>query len=348
MKTRFILTLTMLLLASCGTEESSSFNDDIKNSSDSVLYVASGSCYAGGVVTSTGANTVTAFDTKTGKQLQVIVDYNQIMPGDAPVGVEEYDADSLLVLIENASGRRIDLVKKDGSSVSTFILNATALTAVGRKLRVAPDGSGYLVSKSTAIEKFSPSKARITQGANPYINAPGSTCGASATLLSDFVMLSNGKHVFVHAAATPNNKIAVIAAGGYVTTGDCLAAQAAPTTTALPTGIAYLNGRLLVSYGSVTTASNFIYSYDINETTNVISNVTNAYTNTGIVNGPSAIAADTTTNEVYVAVGNSGFNTIEKFQYDMTTRLLNRVGNSSFVSPSVNTRCIAAMKVASR
>ncbi|MEK6556129.1 MAG: hypothetical protein AABZ31_12865 [Bdellovibrionota bacterium] len=176
MKSKIFFAISTLLLASCGTEDSQSFNDVVKTSEDSALYVASGNCYAGGVVTSTGVNTVTSFDTKTGKKIQVIVDYNQLMPGDSPVGVDEYDADHLLVLVENTTGRRIDLVKKDGSSISTFILNATALSAVGRKLRMAVDGSGYLVSKSSAIEKFTPSKARLTQGSNPYISAPGSTC----------------------------------------------------------------------------------------------------------------------------------------------------------------------------
>ncbi len=347
MKSKIFFAISTLLLASCGTEDSQSFNDVVKTSEDSALYVASGNCYAGGVVTSTGVNTVTSFDTKTGKKIQVIVDYNQLMPGDSPVGVDEYDADHLLVLVENTTGRRIDLVKKDGSSISTFILNATALSAVGRKLRMAVDGSGYLVSKSSAIEKFTPSKARLTQGANPYISAPGSTCATSATLIPDFIQLSNGKHLYIHAAATPNNKIGVISASGYVTTADCLAVQAAPATTALPTAISYMKpGRVLVSYGSLTTASNFIYSYDIDETTNAISNVTSAYLNTGIVNGPTAMAEDPVTNEVYVATGK--FNAIEKFIYDRTTRLLSLVGSSSFIQPNINTRCVTAMKVAPR
>ncbi|MEK6556128.1 MAG: hypothetical protein AABZ31_12860 [Bdellovibrionota bacterium] len=105
-------------------------------------------------------------------------------------------------------------------------------------------------------------------------------------------------------------------------------------------------GRVLVSYGSLTTASNFIYSYDIDETTNAISNVTSAYLNTGIVNGPTAMAEDPVTNEVYVATGK--FNAIEKFIYDRTTRLLSLVGSSSFIQPNINTRCVTAMKVAPR
>lgn len=345
---RFLIILCVFL-SSCAEEDSQSFNDEVKSSGESVLYVASGTCYAGGVTTLAGANTVTSFNTKTGQKIQVVIDYNEVQPGDIPVGVDEYDSDYIIVLVENAAGRRVDLVKKDGSEVIIFSSNTTALSAQGRKVRVSNDGSGVLVSKSTAIEKFSHSRARITQGANPYINAPAGACATSTTLISDFVQLSNSKHAFVHAAASPNNKIAIISATGYAAGGDCLSAQAAPATTALPTGILrHSSGRLLVTYASTTLASNFIYSYDINETTNVFSNITNAYTNTGIVNGPSAITEDTSTGEVYVAVGNSSYNTIEKFNYNSTTRLLTRIGGTSFISPSAYTRCVASMKVGTR
>lgn len=349
MKRYSIFLLSASVLISCGETESDSFSDSVRSSSEEVLYVASGACYAGAVPTAAGANTITSFDLVTGERLQVIVDYNQSMPGDSPVSVEEFDQDHLIVLVENASGRRIDLVKKDGSAVIPYIINSTALNAIGRKLALALDGSGILVSKSTAIEKFSLSKARITQGPNPYINAPAAPCATATTLISDFTLLPNGKHVYIHAAATPNNKIGIVSAAGYASAADCLGTQAAPATTALPTAVLYHStGKLLVAYGSVTAASNFIYSYDINPATNAISNPILAFSNIGIINGPTAIEEVPGSGDVLIAVGNSSFNTIERFSFNATSGTLSRLQSSPFITASLHTRCVSGLKVGTR
>ncbi len=312
------------------------------------LYVASGACYAGGVATSTGALTVSTFDAETGEFDRVLVDYNRTSPGDAPVGIIDYDVDHILVLVENVSGRRVDLVKKDGSSLSTYLINSTALSAAVRKIVFLPDTS-LLISKSTAIEKFSPARARVTQGVNPYINAPAAPCATSTTLISSLVSLGNEKIIYAHAGASPNNKLGMIAASGYALPADCLTSVAAPTTTALPTSLLlHSSGHLLVSYGSTTAASNFVYSYAVNAVSNSISGATLAYVNSAAINGPSALAEHPVSGDVYVANGNAAFNTIEKFSFDPASRTMTRAPGQSFIPSQLYTRCVSDMKVIRR
>lgn len=309
------------------------------------LYVSSGTCYGGGVTTSAGSATVARYDISTGALDKVIVDYNSYQPGDMPNAVINYSDTQLLVAVENASGRRIDLVNKDGSGFTTYLVNSTALNGVIRNMKLLSDGS-LLVSKSTAIEKFSSGKARITQGANAYIQAPGSSCATSATLLSTMSILDNGKILFAHAAASPNNKLGLISATGYVGTSDCLGVQAAPVATALPSAsLMHSTGDLLVAYGSTTAASNFVTAYDLDSTTNVFSNATESMKNDSYVYGPSAMVENTEDKSVYVANALSTFNNIEKFSYDDTTKKLTRVGSTPFVPQSVFTRCITSMSI---
>lgn len=99
-----------------------------------------------------------------------------------------------------------------------------------------------------------------------------------------------------------------------------------------------------MAYGSTTAASNFIYSYDFNGTTGAISNATAVYDDGGVtINGPSSMAEDTDTGEVYVASVNANFNTIEKFTFADNT--LTRSVGPAFIPYSVYTRCVADMRV---
>ncbi len=347
LKVSFGLILVAACFAGCKSEEGPATTTSPPASSSRYLYVASGSCYGGGVTTSTGSATVVRYNLDTRALDSILIDYGAYSPGDMPVGLADYDATYLLVLVENASGRRIDLVRKDtANSASTFISNSTALSAVGRALTALSDG-GYLVSKSSAIEKFSSTKARILQGANPFISAPAGSCATSTTLISDTAELpSSGKIIYTHAAATPNNKIVMISSAGYAIAGDCLAGTASPATTSLPTGVIYHSfDKLLVTFGSTTAGSNFVYSYDVNEVANTVSNATLAYSNIGIVNGPSAIVEDTDSGDVYIASAVNTANTIEKFTLDATLGTLTRVGTTSFLGPNVFTRCVSAMLV---
>jgi hypothetical protein len=339
--------LLPLTLSNCNPQ-SRSLNDlMVAATGKRALYVASGACYGGGVTTSAGASTIAAFDPDTGVLRRVVVDYNSMSPGDAPVAISEFDASHLLVLVENAFGRRVDLVSKDGSGVTTYLTNSTALSAVTRSMARLSDNS-LLISKSSAIEKFSPGKSRVLQAASSYVNAPGLTCATSTTLISGVTATANSKIIFSHAAATPNNKIAMISAAGYATTADCLTAQAAPTTLAMPTSVLiHSSGNLLVAYGSTTAASNFIYSYNLDTTANTITAPVAAYFDTAVVNGPTAMAEDAYNGAVFVANGASSFNTIEKFSFDPVTKTLTHPSGPPFLPAQIYTRCVSDMKVLS-
>ncbi|MGE4131641.1 MAG: hypothetical protein AB7F86_08375 [Bdellovibrionales bacterium] len=331
--------------SSCSDNPSQSLNQTLTNGAGkSLIFVASGTCYGGGVTTTTPSQTVAAFDLNTGSFHHLVVDYGILSPGDSPVAIQEYDADNMLVVVENTLGRRVDLVRKDGSSFQTYLVNSTALNAVLRSVRMASDGS-VLISKSSAVEKFNSARGRVTQGANPYVNAPAGSCATSTTLISSIEVYPNDKILIAHAAATPNNKISLISSTGYAAAGDCLAATAGPTTTALPSGAVFhpSTGKTLVAFGSTTTASNFIYSYNVNYTSNSISGATAVYTDTSIVNGPSAMTVDSDTGNVYVASGTSTFNTVEAFTFSGTT--LTRIGSKPFIGPNIYTRCVSSMRV---
>lgn len=331
---------------SCGQQQSDELDPGTAangSSSSESLYVASGGCYGGGVTLSAGSGTIAAFDPATGAFRRVVVDYASYSPGDTPVAIADYDATHILVAVENTSGRRVDLVSKFGQSVSTYLSNSTALNGVLRTSKFLDDGS-LLISKSTAIEKFTPAKGRVLQGANAFVQAPASTCATSATLLSSLDTLSNGKILLSHAAATPNNKLILISKSGYATTADCLNTQAAPTTTAMPTAVlTHSSGKVLVSWGSTTAASNFVYSYPVNATTNAFGTPVAAFSDNGVlVNGPTAMTEDAFNGDVYVANGLSTMNTIERFSFDSTAGTL--TSKSVRFGPNIYTRCVSAMK----
>lgn len=340
-----LLIALLPLVSSCGNQASAPFNDAaLGNYGSKSLYVVSGSCYAGGATVSTGpTNTISRFNLSTGQFEKVIMDYNQIAPGDSPIAIYDYDSTRLMALIENTSGRRLELVNKDGSGSQTYLMNSTALSGIVRSFTVLSD-LGILVSKSTAIEKFNSGKARILVGASPFVNAPAGSCATSTTLISSVTAHSNGMIVYTHAAANPNNKIGVIASSGYSVAGDCLSGTAAPTTTALPTkAMFHSSGKLLVTYGSTTLASNFVYSYDFDDTTGALSNPTAVYSNATNLNGPSAMTEDPETGDVFIANAASTFNTIERFSF--ANNLLTRASGPTFIPYSVYTRCVSDMKV---
>ena len=333
--------LLFAIAAICGCKQAS--EGDV--SSPRYMYVASGACYGGGVTALTGSATIVAFDLSTGEEVSMIADYNGFSMGDSPVGIGTYDTSHVLVAVENTGGRRIDKVALTGfNDVATYLTNALGLNGVLRGLFMLGDG-GFLVSKTTAIEKFSSGKSRILQGAAPYVSNPAGSCSTSTTLISSVKAFSTGNILYTHAAATPNNRFGVITAAGYAAAPDCLSAQAAPTTTAMPThGLIHSSGKVLISYGSTTAASNSIYSYDVDATTGAITNPVAAFTDFSIVNGPSVMVEDPSTGAVYVANATNSFSNIEKFTLS-AGGVLTRVGTSPFIKPSVYTRCVSAMYI---
>jgi hypothetical protein len=340
----FILVLT--ILSACGSNGSAPFNSSmIRASSGQYLYVVSGTCYGGGVATSAGpANTVVKYNLADGSFKSLVVDYNQLSPGDSPVAIADYDSNRLLVLVENASGRRIDLVQKDGSAVLTYLTNSAVFATVMRSFVLLSDFS-ILISKTTAVEKFNSGKSRVLSGVNPYVNAPAGSCATSTTLISSVVAHSSGKIIYTHAAASPNNLIGVINSTGYNVAADCNSGTAAPTALALPTrAIFHPNGKLLVSFGSITAANNYIYSYDFNGATGAITNPVAVFNDGGtIVNGPSSMAVDINSNDVFVTNVTSSFNTIERFHF--VNNSLSRTTSQTFIPYGAYTRCISDMRV---
>lgn len=332
---------------SCAPVSSKSLIRDSANliSGGRYIYVTSGGCYAGGVTPSAGSFTIARYSKSSGQFDRLVMDYSQVAINDAPVSLIHLSIEHLLVLVENTGGRRLDLLDINRSQVTSYLINSTALNGAMRKSITLNDGS-FLISKSTAIEKFNAAKARVTQGANPYVNNPQGSCAGSATLISSIDTLNSGKIIFTHAAATPNNRIGVISATGYSTPADCLSTEAAPTTLALPTSLLrHSSGKVLVAYGSTTATSNLVYSYDIDSTSGAITNATEAYNDFSIINGPSAMVEDPSSGDIYIANANSTFNTVEKFYFNATNGLLTKATSGAFIPPSIFTRCISALSV---
>lgn len=328
------------------------------------LYVAAGQCYSGGNTTfstTTASNIVYRINLLNGTRDITVADYNAFpaSAGDSPVGLVNWDAENVLVLIENSTaGRRIEKVpKRQSADRSVFTTSTAILSGVLRGLLKTSDG-GLLVSKSTSIEKISSSGVRI--GA-PYIGANlGATCGTATTLMSSISTLTNGKVIFTHAAAS-NNRLGIISSSGYMAATDCLAAQAAPTATSFPTASVYLPEykQLIVAYAGTTvgTGVNSVYVYDIDETANTISNATKIYdaslfpgTYSYLLYGISSMAYDSKTGSLYVATSTTTATTvpnyvIEKLSYDAAAKTLTRGLSSPFYNYGVDTKCISAIFV---
>lgn len=307
------------------------------------IYVASGNVYAGlGVVTSTASNTIAKYSL-SGQFVGVVKDYT-MSPGDSPVHITNYNNNYLLVLVDNASGRRVELVAKDGSSSSTLVTNATALSATMRALAVDYSG-GLLISKSTAIEKLTTNGTRVTIAGNPYVNNPAGTCATMTNILTDIVVGPANQIITANAfsAASTNNRLAMISNTGYVAASDCIASIAAPTINNFPTGMTLTaGGNLLVAYSNNTGPVNEIWSYPI--TANAFGTPVKAYSDASIIQSVSRMAL-MPDGSILAANANSSFNTVEKFTYDGTTQKLTRVGTSSLINPSIYTKSISGLVV---
>ncbi len=366
-RTPFKLIILIALLSALGCksdEEQPQASAPVVVEPDRYIYVASAGlsgttgCYGGGVTTSgAGApNSIARFDLSTGTYDRLVCDWSPY-PGDHPVSLDTHWSDSnlLVVLVENAtSGRRVDLCNISTGGISTYLTSA-GLGGVLRKIRVTASGDLY-ISDSSSIEKFDANKNRITGTGtfpnNAFIQSPPGNCATAATNITALLVApSTGRVLFGHQAASPNNHIGFVAATGYQgNAADCLPTTkiAAPTATAIVTHfLLHSSGKLLVSYGSTTAASNFVYAYDFDETNGAspMTGATQAYFNSTYVNGASAMAEDTQTGNVFVANALSTLNTIEKFSFNSTTKTLTRVGSSPFIGSQLFTRCVADMVI---
>jgi hypothetical protein len=332
----------ILIVVRCGRKSSTTTTPTPTTTTTSHIYLSSGTTYAGSGVTMSSPSNVISKYSIAGAFESILVDYSDIA-GDSPVGMLDYDADSLLVVVENALGRRIEKVSKVTGERTTFLVNSTALSAQLRSLALTVDG-GYLVSKGTAIEKFSSTKARVLQGAAPFISAPGGTCATSTTLIPAALVGPGGSIIMLHAGATPNNKINLINKTGYSVGADCLASVTGSTVNHIPTtALLHSSGKLFVGFSSTTGPVNDIFQYDV--TSSTITNAALIGRDAANIQGITALA-ELPDGTILIANGASTFNTIEAYTYDATTPTLTRVGTSSFIPASLYTRSISAIVIA--
>lgn len=310
------------------------------------LYVASGTCYAGGIATAAASNIVVKYDIYTGARVGTIVDYRTQAPGDSPVGITSKDDDTILVAVENANGgRHVDQIRRDGTDGWPYLLNTTILAASLRDIVALSDG-GALITRTTVAEKISAFRTRIPAAAS-FISAPAAPCATVNTNLTFGKELGNGRILLGHAGASPNNKIVAINANGYTAAADCLSARAAPTPTSMPVAAASVGSdKFLVAYAGVNTFNNLVvaYQYDTGTTAIASATATNAMTNTSYMYGASAMAFDAENNTVYIASSPASSEKIEKFTWNSTTNTLTRVGSTPFVQASDLT-CISGLYV---
>lgn len=345
-------------------------DDQLASGSESkYLYVASGVCYSGNNTTfsnTTASNLIYRINLSTGAKDITLADYfsSPSNAGDSPASIVDADSDSIYSLVENTttvSLRRIERIEKKANGArSIFSNNITALSAQVRNLLKLSSGD-FAVSRSTAIEYLTSANVRL--GA-PYINATAAPCNTSTTLIPKVLSLTNGKFVFLHAAAA-QNRIGIFATTGGTT---CLAAQAAPVATAYPSAAFYdaTNAKLIVAYAgnAATTDLNSIYAYSIDETTNAITGATKIYdaslypgTYSYLLYGISEMAYDESAGTVYIATATTTATTavnyaIEKFTYDPAqlgvdnTKVLVRSGTTPFYPYGSDTKCISKMFIA--
>lgn len=338
---RLFSLLLLITLSSCEAFSKNS-TSTTTSSGGPYLYIASGASYGGnGVVLSTASNTIVRYSL-TGAFDRIIYDYNA-SPGDQPTQMLDYDANYLLVLVENAGGgRRVDKVAKDGSGVSTFISNAAITGAIVRALIPTYDG-GWLVSRTGLIEKFNSARARVLAGAASWITTPAGSCATSTTLIPSMVEGPSSTIIFAHAAAA-QNRLAQISKTGYNAAADCISATSAPTATHYPTFILKHSGsgKYFVAYSNTTGPIYQIYSYS--PTAAAIGAGTLVYNDPSVSQGVTAMV-ELPDSRILVANGAPSMNTIEEFQYNSSVPSLDRVG-TTFIMPSVYTKSVSSMIVA--
>lgn len=313
------------------------------------LYIQSGGCFAPtGLTASSASKTIVRINLTTGVVDKTIADYTAALT-DTPVAIAPYDTDNMYVLVENTGGRRIELLNKSTASVTNFLINSTALSSVVRTLTIGADGS-FLVSRSSAVERFASNKARLPSSATTFLSAPAGTCVTSTNAITATAFTGAGDILYAHSftGASTNNRIGMTT-GSAAAASTCYQGVAAPTTAHYPTSMVYLPDvkHLLVAYSSSTAANNQVWQYTVDESAHTLTAAgAAAYNNQAVINGPTAMAYDSTTGYIYIANGTTAFaNSIEKFTYDSTAKTLTRVGSVAFSSPTINHNCINSMFV---
>lgn len=388
LKSLLLMTCTLTVLTACqppvqepksSTETPTGTPAPGDNTGPRYLYVASGLCYSGTGNTTysatTSSNIIFRLNLETGSYEGRIADFTKTTEatGTTPVSITNYDDTRLMALLEHAGQRRIELIEKKISGERQTFYNNTSTTAPIGALQSAAKfittvTDGFLLSRTTAIEKLDLGRARRTgTGTNAWVQSPGGSCAASTvniTSLLSYPTTTNSAGyniVYTHsqnASSATNNRIGVIAGDtGWNGSAGCLDDQSTVAAAAYPTSSVYLSGakRIAISYAGTNVAlQNSIHTYAIDDTatSNIISDPVNSFENTGVIYGASAMAWDEENENLYVATGGSVTNNfttgnvpynIEKFSYNATTKTFTRVGSTTFYPGNLDTRCISSM-----
>lgn len=357
--------LSLLFLTSCNDKkkEVAPVVEPVAVAVPKHLYVSTGACYSGTNTTFTAAtssNQSYRLSLANAQKGLSLADYYSLPAnaGDSPVGLVDLDSTNIMIMVETTSGRRIEKLSKTNNPTRTiFTNNATALSSALKGIVKTPDG-GYLVAKTSGIEKLTSQGIRM--GA-PYIgSALGATCGATNANINNVAVTPSGKIIFTNAAAS-NNRWGVISANGYTSAADCLGAQTAPDANAYPVAVQYIasHNQIMVAYAgnSLNVNLNSIYVYDFNDTTNAISNATKVYdSNTYVaagylLYGISTMVYNPEDRTLFVATAISNATTvvnysIEKLIYNPDAKSLTRASTTPFYSYGVDTKCISSLMIA--
>lgn len=373
-----IATISIALTACDAPVEEASDNGSVGTTSNPYLYVSSGLCNTGfGLTTyaaTTASNVIFRINSSTGQYEGRVADFSTVADAPAtPVSIVDYDDEHFLALVEHASLRRVEVIKKTLSGDrSTFYNNVSAtapiglLTGVGKSLLKVADG--FLVSKTTAIEKMDTAKIRkVGTGTASWVASPGGVCSAAATNINSMTTYpttgntSGYNIVYTHSSNASNattNRIGVINGDtGWNGTTGCVSNQSTVAAGATPVASVYMadEKRLVVAFAGTNVAlQNSLYTYAIDEaaTSNVISDAFKGFEDTNVLYGISAMTYDQTNKYLYVAsasavaanfaTGNITYK-VEKFTYDSTTKLFTRVGTVPLYAGNIETRCISSM-----
>jgi hypothetical protein len=374
-----VITIIFSLLTACDAPvEEESDAGSVGSAANPYLYISSGVCNAGfGLTTyaaTTASNVIFRINSSTGQYEGRVADFSTIADAPAsPVAIADYDDENLLALVEHTSLRRVEVIKKAlAGDRSTFYNNNSAtapigmLTGVGKALLKVADG--FLVSKTTAIEKMDTAKLRKAgTGTASWVLSPGGVCSAAATNINSMTTYpttgntSGYNIVYTHnpnASNATTNRFGVINGDtGWNGTTGCVSNQSTVSAGATPVASVYMPDvhRLVVAYAGTNVAlQNSLYTYAIDEaaTSNVISDAFKGFEDPNVLFGVSAMTYDQTNKFLYVAsasaiatnftTGNTVYK-VEKFSYDSTTKLFTRVGTVPLYAGNIETRCISSM-----
>lgn len=342
------------------------------------LYIATGACNTGfGLTTyaaATASNVIFRINSSTGQYEGRVADFSTVADAPAtPVSIVDYDDQNLMALVDHTSLRRIELIKKElAGDRSVFYNNTSAsapigmLTAAGKSLLKVSDG--YLVSKTTAIEKMNLAKARqVGTGTVSWVTNPGGLCTPAITNINSMTTYpttantSKYNIIYTHSTGTSNatgNRISVINGDtGWNGTTGCVSNQSTVAAAATPVASVYMGDvkRLVVAYAGTNVAlQNSLYTYAIDEagTSNVISDAFKGFEDSNVLFGISAMTYDQTNKFLYVASAASlatNFATsnivykVEKFSFNATTKLFTRVGTLPLFAGNIESHCISSM-----